>query len=136
MVIAHQCDMGGRVPGSNAADSTEIFQEGLRIPPLKLYEKGRPNRTLFGLIRKNVRVPDLVTGDLEAQYATCRIGEREFRKLIDRYGEEALKSYFAELIDYGETLTRKAIRAWPDGSYSFTDYIDDDGFDEQPIPIT
>ncbi len=135
VVIAHQCDMGGRVPGSNAADSTEIFQEGLRIPPLKLYEGGRPNETLFSLIRKNVRVPDLVTGDLEAQYATCRIGEREFCKLIDRYGESALKSTFAELIDYGEALTRKAIGAWPDGTYSFTDYIDDDGFDEGPIPI-
>ncbi len=66
VVIAHHCDVGGRVPGSNASDSTEIFQEGLRIAPMKLYERGRPNRTLFSIIEKNVRLPDLVLGDLDA----------------------------------------------------------------------
>jgi N-methylhydantoinase B len=70
--------LGGRVPGSNASDSTEIFQEGFRVPPLKLYERGEPNKTLFRLFEKNVRVPDLVIGDLLAQYATCRMGERQF----------------------------------------------------------
>ncbi len=135
VVIAHHCDMGGRVPGSNAADSTEIFQEGLRIPPSKLYEQGRPNEMLFEIIRRNVRLPDLVTGDLEAQYATCNIGEREMLRLIERYGEEMLALYFDELLDYGEQLTRKAIAAWPDGTYSFTDYIDGDGFSPDPIPI-
>ena len=78
VVIAHHCDVGGRVPGSNAADSTEIYQEGIRIPPLKLYEAGIANETLFALIRQNVRLPELVVGDLEAQLATCSIGEREF----------------------------------------------------------
>ncbi|MCP5152827.1 MAG: hydantoinase B/oxoprolinase family protein [Ectothiorhodospiraceae bacterium] len=135
VVIAHQCDMGGRVPGSNAADSTEIFQEGLRIPPLKLYEAGEPCKPLFAMIRRNVRLPDLVVGDIEAQLATCGLGERELLKLVERYGEDALRRYFDALIDYGETLTRDAIRAWPDGEYTFTDYIDDDGFDDRPIPI-
>jgi len=134
VVIAHHCDVGGRVPGSNASDSTEIFQEGLRIAPMKLYARGEPNRTLLAIIEKNVRLPDLVLGDLDAQYATCNIGEREMLRLFDRHGE-GLETYFDRLIDYGEALTRKAIAAWPDGEYAFTDYIDGDGFSPAPIPI-
>ncbi|MBU9136199.1 hydantoinase B/oxoprolinase family protein [Burkholderia multivorans] len=135
VVIAHHCDVGGRVPGSNAADSTEIFQEGLRIPPTKLYVRGEPNETLINIIRKNVRLPDLVLGDLDAQLATCNIGERELLRMIGRYGEENLQGYFDELLDYGERLTRQAIEAWPDGVYEFTDYIDNDGFSDDAIPI-
>jgi N-methylhydantoinase B len=135
VVIAHQCDMGGRVAGSNASDSTEIFQEGLRIAPMKLYEAGRPNETLLEIIRKNVRLPDMVVGDLEAQYATCNIGERELLKLTNRYGEDGLNFYFDRLMDYGEKLTRNAIAAWPDGESEFTDYIDGDGFSSDPIAI-
>jgi N-methylhydantoinase B len=135
IVIAHHCDVGGRVPGSNASDSTEIFQEGLRIPPLRLYEQGKQNETLFSIIRKNVRVPDLVIGDLEAQYATCNIGEREFCQLIERYGPDEVAFYFDELINYGERLTRAAISTWPDGDFEFTDYIDGDGFSSDPIPL-
>jgi N-methylhydantoinase B len=135
VVIAHHCDVGGRVPGSNAADSTEIFQEGIRIPPTKLYVRGEPNETLINIIKKNVRLPDLVMGDLDAQLATCNIGERELLRMIGRYGEENLQSYFDELLDYGERLTRQAIEAWPDGVYRFTDYIDNDGFSEDAIPI-
>ncbi len=134
VVIAHHCDMGGRVPGSNASDSTEIFQEGLRIPPMKLYARGEPNRTLLAIIEKNVRLPDLVLGDLDAQYATCAIGARELVALHDRHGAE-LEACFDRLLDYGEALTRKAIAAWPDGSYAFTDFIDGDGFSPDPIPI-
>jgi len=134
VVIAHHCDVGGRVPGSNASDSTEIFQEGLRIAPMKLYERGVPNKTLFKIIEKNVRLPDLVLGDLDAQYATCNIGEREMLRLFERYGDE-LEGYFDRLIDYGEELTRKAIASWRDGDYHFTDYIDGDGFSPAPIPI-
>lgn len=136
VVITHHCDMGGRVPGSNAADSTEIFQEGLRIPPLKLYEAGVRSRVLVDIIRKNVRVPDLVLGDIDSQIATCNIGERDYLQLLERYGEADLQDYFDELIDYGETLTRKVIAGWPDGDYSFTDYIDGDGFTREQIPIT
>ncbi len=135
VVIAHHCDVGGRVPGSNASDSTEIFQEGLRIPPMKLFEAGRTNDTLFSLIRANVRLPDLVIGDLDAQHATCCLGERDFLRLVERYGVETLEGYFDRLIDYGETLTRKAIASWPDGTYRFTDHIDGDGFSPDPIPI-
>ena len=81
-----------------------------------------------------MRLPELVLGDLDAQYATCNIGEREMLSLFERHGEE-LEAYFDRLIDYGEELTRKAIASWPDGDYAFTDYIDGDGFSPAPIPI-
>lgn len=135
VVICHHTDMGGRVPGSNASDSTEIYQEGLRIPVLKLYEAGAPNETLFKIIEKNVRLPELVIGDLKAQYAACKVGERELGKLLAKLGPDVAQSYLAELMDYAERMTREEIRRWPDGTYSFTDYIDDDGFDDRPIPI-
>ena len=80
VVIAHHCDVGGRVPGSNASDSTEIFQEGIRIAPMKLYDRGVPNKTLLTILEKNVRLPEMVLGDLDAQYATCNIGERELTR--------------------------------------------------------
>ena len=135
VVIAHQSDVGGRVPGSNASDSTEIFQEGLRIPPLKLYAGGTPDRSLFALLRTNVRLPDMLLGDLAAQLATCNVGERAFTNLLAKYGVATMGGYFNALLDYGERLTRAAIREWPNGRYQFTDYIDDDGFDQGPIPI-
>ncbi|TCT06099.1 hydantoinase B/oxoprolinase family protein [Aquabacter spiritensis] len=135
VVICHHCDVGGRVPGSNASDSTEIFQEGLRIPPLKLFDRGVRNKTLFDIIAKNVRLPDLVIGDLESQLATCMLGERELLRLVAKYGADMLEGFLAEFLDYGERLTRSAFAAWPDGTYRFTDYIDGDGFDEAPIPI-
>jgi N-methylhydantoinase B len=135
VVIAHHCDMGGRVPGSNASDSTEIYQEGLRIPPMLLFEQGRPNETLFGLIRANVRLPDLVTGDLEAQHATCCVGEARWLELLERYGRTTFEDCATRLLDYGERLNREAIAAWPDGEYRFEDVIDGDGFSDSPIPI-
>lgn len=135
VVICHHTDVGGRVAGSNASDSTEIFQEGLRIPALKLFEAGVPNDTLFKMIDINVRLPDRVIGDLKAQFAACRTGARELGKMFDRYGAEMTSTYFAELLDYAERMTRAEIAAWPDGTYSFTDYIDDDGFNDEPLPI-
>ena len=84
--------MGGRVPGSNASDSTEIYQEGLRIPPMKLYERGVLSRTMRRMIEKNVRVPERVLGDLGAQYAACKVGERELGKLFARYGRRDLRA--------------------------------------------
>jgi N-methylhydantoinase B len=133
--IAHHTDIGGRVAGGNACDSTEIYQEGLRIPPLKLYEAGRPVQALFDLIERNVRVPRNALGDLRAQLAACHIGEREIRKLAARHGTERLRSGFTQLLDYAERLTRAEIAAFPDGVYHFTDVIDDDGIDPGPIPI-
>ena len=135
VVICHHTDVGGRVPGSNASDSTEIFQEGLRIPPLKFYENGVMNETIERLIGLNVRVPDRVIGDLRAQYAATQVGVRELSALFDRYGAVSARRYFVELLDYAERLTREEIKTWPKGTYHFTDYIDDDGLSPEAIPI-
>jgi N-methylhydantoinase B len=135
VVICHHTDVGGRVPGSNASDSTEIYQEGLRIPPLKLYDRGVLNRTLESLIKINVRVPDRVWGDLSAQFAAAQVGRRGLEKLMHRYGADEVDAYMQELLDYAERMTREEIKTWPRGTYRFTDHIDDDGFSETPIPI-
>jgi N-methylhydantoinase B len=127
--VCHHTDVGGRVAGSNASDSTEIYQEGLRIPPLKMYEAGKRNDTLFAFIDKNVRVPVKVFGDLRAQLAACHIAERQFLDLVQRYGTATVKVYMQEVIDYAERLTRAAIRDLPDGVYCFEDWIDDDGIE-------
>ena len=134
--IAHHTDIGGRVAGGNACDSTEIYQEGLRIPPLKLYASGRPVQAIFDLIERNVRVPRNALGDLRAQLSACHIGESAFAALAREQGFDRLQNGFSELLDYSERLTRSEITALPDGRYSFTDVLDDDGIDPGPIPIT
>nr|WP_256476357.1 hydantoinase B/oxoprolinase family protein [Siccirubricoccus soli] len=134
--ICHHTDVGGRVPGSNASDSTEIYQEGLRIPPLRLYERGKPNATLHMMIDRNVRVPVKVFGDLRAQLAACTIAERAFKELVARYGVAQTRFYMNELLDYAERLTRAALAELPDGEWSFLDHIDDDGVElGKPIPL-
>ncbi|MDB5372775.1 MAG: 5-oxoprolinase, partial [Belnapia sp.] len=134
--ICHHTDVGGRVPGSNASDSTEIYQEGLRIPPLKLYERGKPNATLHMMIDRNVRVPVKVFGDLRAQLAACTIAERAFKDLVARYGKATTAFYMNELLDYAERLTRAALLDLPDGEWCFEDHIDDDGVEVgKPIPL-
>ncbi len=135
VVICHHTDVGGRVPGSNASDSTEIYQEGLRIPPLKLYDRGVLNRTLESLIKINVRVPDRVWGDLSAQFAAAQVGKRGLERLMQRYGSDEVDAYMQELLDYAERMTREEIKTWPRGTWRFTDHIDDDGFSDTPIPI-
>jgi N-methylhydantoinase B len=127
--VCHHTDVGGRVPGSNASDSTEVYAEGLRIAPMKMYEAGRRNDTLFTFIEKNVRVPVKVFGDLRAQLAACHIAERQFLELVGRHGADTVNFYMQEIIDYAERLTRAAIAKLPDGLYSFEDWIDDDGID-------
>ena len=134
--VCHHTDVGGRVPGSNASDSTEIYQEGLRIPPLKLYGRGERSEALFALIESNVRVPVKVFGDLRAQLAACHIAEQALGELAARYGETKLAQYMTELVDYAERMTRAAISDLPDGVYEFLDHIDDDGIDVgRPIPL-
>ena len=134
--ISHHSDVGGRVPGSNASDSTEIYQEGLRIPPLKLFDRGERNETMWSLIEKNVRIPIQVLGDLRAQLAACHIAETQFGELVKRYGVDKVGLYMGEVIDYAERLTRAAVLELPDGEWSFEDWIDDDGIDlNQPIRL-
>ena len=127
--VCHHTDVGGRVAGSNASDSTEIYAEGLRIAPLKLYEAGKLNQTIMTFIEKNVRVPVQVFGDLRAQLAACHIAERQFAELVAKHGPAETKFFMQETIDYAERLTRAALRNLPDGEWSFEDWIDDDGID-------
>jgi N-methylhydantoinase B len=134
-VIAHQTDIGGRVSGGNACDNTEIYQEGLRLPPLKLFERGVPSEAIFAILEKNVRVPDKVLGDVRAQIAALHMGERDFLQLVQEYGLEELQGYIADILDYTERFTRAEIEALPDGEYTFTEYIDDDGITPDPIRI-
>jgi N-methylhydantoinase B len=131
--LTHHSDVGGISPGSNSVHSTEIFQEGLRIPLLKLYERGEPNRTLFGIIEKNTRLPLKVLGDIRAQVAACNTAERSFVALTERYGVETIRHYAEELLDYSERMMRAEIAKLPDGEYDFTDFID--GLGEAPEPI-
>ena len=134
--ISHQADMGGRVPGSNASDSTEIFQEGLRIPPIKLYMGGELNETMWRLIEKNVRIPIQVLGDMRAQLSACTIAENQFLELVDRFGLETTRFYMGEVIDHTARLARAAIRKLPDGEFAFEDWVDDDGIDrDRPIRL-
>ena len=136
VVICHHTDVGGRVPGSNAADSTEIYQEGLRIPPLKLFRAGVIDEVLESVISLNVRVPDRVIGDLRAQYAACQVGAREIGRLVTRYGAERMRGYLAALLDYAERMARAEIATWPQGTYRFTDHVDNDGLSDDPVPLT
>ena len=127
--VCHHCDVGGRVAGSNASDSTEIYAEGLRIAPMKLYEAGRINKTIMTFIERNVRLPVQLFGDLRAQLAACHIAENQFAELVSRFGVAETKHYMQETIDYAERLTRAALSDLPDGEWSFEDWIDDDGVD-------
>jgi N-methylhydantoinase B len=133
--IAHHTDIGGRVAGGNACDSTEIYQEGLRVPPIRLYDRGEVNEGFLRMLERNVRIPTKVLGDVRAQLAACHIGEQGLLGLIERYGREPVLDAFEALLDLGERLARAEITTWPDGRYEFVDYLDDDGIDPDPIPI-
>ena len=132
-LILHHTDLGGRVPGGNAADSSEIFQEGLRIPPSKIYTAGVPNLTLLRIIEYNTRIPQRMMGDIWAQIATLEGARNDLDKIIGGMGMQAYQAYATELIDYTERLTRVNIAALPDGEANFTDWNDDDGAGSGPI---
>ncbi|RAH97375.1 5-oxoprolinase [Acuticoccus sediminis] len=134
--ISHHTDVGGRVAGSNASDSTETYQEGLRVPVMRIYDGGVKNETFFMFVEKNVRVPAKVAGDLRAQLSACHIAEVAFKDLCAQYGTAKVATYMAELLDYSERLTRAEIAKLPDGEFEFEDFIDDDGIDEgKPIRL-
>ncbi len=134
-VILHFTDMGGRVPGGNATDSNEIFQEGFRIPPLRLYDAGKLNETFMLLFEKQVRVPDLVLADLRAQVSAVNTAEAEFHALLGRYGAARLQYQMDALLDYGEAMTRSSIAALPDADVEFEDFMDDNGCGVGPVRI-
>jgi N-methylhydantoinase B len=133
---AHHGDVGGRLPGSSACDNTEIFQEGIRLPWLRLYADGEPVEDVFKIIEANVRVPRMTFGDLGAQVAACTVAERALVALAERHGADALAELMDALIDYTERLIRQEIATWPDGTASFMDQLGSDGIDVRDVPIT
>jgi N-methylhydantoinase B/oxoprolinase/acetone carboxylase alpha subunit len=127
--MTHHQDVGGMSAGSVPPNATEIYQEGVRIPALKLYEAGVENATLVAMLRQNVRIPDIFMGDINAQVAACTTGARRLSELAGRYGVEPLLAIFADLLDKSEIMTRRALAAIPAGVYRFVDHLDNDGID-------
>lgn len=134
--LAHQIDVGGMAPGSGPGDAREIFQEGLRIPCVRAYDAGQPNELLFRMLALNVRSPEMTLGDARAQLSACAIGRERLRELAAKYSTATLIAAMAELLDYSERMTRKAIADTPDGVFAAEDVIDDDGITRgRPIRI-
>ncbi len=134
--MTHNQDIGGKTPGSTPTDATDIFQEGLCIPPLKFYDRGKPNATLHAMLRKNVRLPDVTMGDLHGQMAAGMVGMRRMQELLDEYGVQLMQEAVEQLMKRAEALTREKISAIPGGTYSFTDYLDNDGVElDRPVKI-
>ena len=133
--VAHHSDVGGIVAGSNAIGAAEIYAEGLRLPVIKFMERGEPVKVVWDIIATNVRTPDEVLGDLQAQMAACTTGERELKELFARYGVDVVTTYGDHIQDYAERLARAEFLEIPDGTYRFTDHIDGLGPDPEEIVL-
>jgi N-methylhydantoinase B len=134
--MCHHQDVGGRTPGSVPTDATELYQEGVIIPPTQLFRGGVLDENLFRLLTRNVRLPEVFTGDLMAQVAAGRLGGVRLRELFAAHGAATVVAYIEELLSRAERLTRAQIEAIPDGDYSFEDWLDDDGVNiGQPVKI-
>lgn len=133
--VTHWTEVGGKVLGSLAPDSTEIFQEGLQFPQLRLYRDGEINDAIVDIIRANVRLPQMSIGDLNAGVAAGRIAEQRLTEILERYGAEVTLDTFEAILDHGEALSRRALATIPPGVYEAVDIIDGDGVTEDPIPV-
>jgi len=131
---AHHSDIGGAQPASMGL-SEEIYQEGLRIPPVALARQGRIQRDVLAMLRANVRTPGEREGDLMAQVAACRLGERRLRELLARYGVSKTGFYLEALQSYAARLMRKALARIPEGLYRAEDFLDDDGYAPDPVRL-
>ena len=131
---AHHADVGGARPAS-MGPSEEIYQEGLRIPPMLLLRRGELQRDVMALVLANVRTPAEREGDLSAQIASCRLGERRLLELAEKYGRDKAAFWSDELQRYAERLMRAALRRIPDGSYEAVDFMDDDGYGSRPVRL-
>jgi len=131
---AHHADVGGMSPGSMPL-AEELLQEGIVIPPIMLYERGRLNRAVYDLLLRNMRNPEERKGDLDAQAAAHRIGEARFAEIVERYGLTHVRRQMRAVMDYAERMTRAALAEIADGVYEFEDFLDDDGVSDEPVPI-
>ncbi|MEZ5852892.1 MAG: hydantoinase B/oxoprolinase family protein [Hyphomicrobiaceae bacterium] len=127
--MTHHQDVGGKTAGSVPTDSTEIFQEGIRIPPVAWARAGVFDETLTAVLRQNVRIPDIFMGDLHAQIAACKIAAMRLREASAKFGHNALLTSFSVLLDRAETMTRAALRKLTPGTYRAVDFLDNDGID-------
>ena len=133
--IAHHADVGGAVPGSMAGGLTEIYQEGLRIPVVRLFREGVLQQDLLDLILLNVRVPAERRGDYFAQIASCRLGRSRLTEILGQYGIAAVRDGFGQIVTRTAARMRAAVAGLPDGVYRFEDAMDDDGMGATDIPI-
>ncbi|MDH5020157.1 hydantoinase B/oxoprolinase family protein [Halobacterium rubrum] len=132
---AHHADVGGSTAGSVAADSTEIYQEGLRIPPVKLVEGGEVDEDVLALLLANTRTPDERRGDVRAQRAANETARERVHDLLDEHGAGGLAAAFDEIQDYSERRMRAELRELPDGAFSFADVLDSDGRGATDLPV-
>jgi N-methylhydantoinase B len=132
---AHHADIGGTFPGS-MGPANEIFQEGLRIPPIRIVRGGEIDRAMLDLILLNVRTPKEREGDLESQIGACRVGECRILQLWKKYGEARLLALIEQLLNYSEVLVRAELRSMPQGRFEAEDWLDNDGVTADPIKVT
>ncbi len=132
---AHWTELGGKDPGSWTTDATEIFQEGLQFPNVRLIHKGQPDTGLLDLLAANVRLPDMTLGDLWAGVAALRVGERRLTELARKHGHDTVRRAMDVLLAHGETLSRLALGRLPHGTFFAEDYIDDDGLGNGPFRV-
>ena len=135
VVRAHWSDMGGMAPGSITGKAISIYQEGLRLPPIKLLEAGRLVQGVYDLILQNVRLADERAGDIRAQLAACNLAEDRLRSLVEQFGEPAVADAIEDILNVTERRTRAAIARIPPGEYCYEDYLDSDGIRPEPIRI-
>jgi len=133
--IAHHQDVGGRSPGSVPGDTTEIYQEGLRLGPVKLVDQGNLVRDVVDIMARNSRLPGSLIGDMNAQIAACRMGERRFLEIIDKFGLDTVRQSMETVFATAEALEREAIAAIPDGVYEAQGYQDNDFQTNEPILV-
>lgn len=124
VTTGHQIDVGGSAPGSMTMHSDDVYEEGLQIPPVKLYEAGDLNEAVLAIIRENSREPDKIAGDVRAHHGASRVGVERNRELVAEYGQETVERYVDEILRRTESSMRESIRDVPDGEYAFDDRLD------------
>ena len=128
--FGHHDDIGGAVPGSMPSHATSVHQEGLMVPPVKLYDAGRPNADVIRILVRNSRLPDSLRGDLDSEVAACRLGAARLAELFGRYGAAQVEACFAAILARTtETFRRECLARIPDGTYTWEDYAEHDGVD-------
>jgi 5-oxoprolinase (ATP-hydrolysing)/N-methylhydantoinase B len=134
--IGHIAEIGGMVPGGFAGEATEIFHEGLRVPPIKIKKRGKDVDEVWKLLLANVRTPRHNYGDLRAMIGAVDLGERRSVEIIRKYGKELFSRTCRDLMDYSERRMRAEISSIPDGTYSFTDTVENDGITDTPYSLS